>query len=168
MSNGVSGLALRAQEQRNILLAEVAAWLHDWQKTIPFWKQLGATFNPGDVSSILDSFRPAIPLTSDASTSLKEIVEQGRKPSRAKYSPDWRIKLLGICHDVAHVDKPEELEGLGEQTQLIASVFGFEVFPSEASQQLLEAVNQIQQRHLFLEKLETLVSANFCPLSGRR
>lgn len=153
MSDSVKGLALLAQERDNILLAEVAAWLHDWQKTIPFWTKLGATFNPGDVSSVLDGFRPAIPLTSSTSSSLKEIIEQGRNPTQAKHSSDWRIRLLGICHDVAHLDKPE-LEGLGERTRLIASVFGFEVSPSEASQQLLKAVKHIRRRHLFLEKLE--------------
>lgn len=153
MSNGVSGLALLAKERDKVLLGEGAAWLHDWQKSIPFWRQLEATFNPGDVSAVLDSFSPALPLTSNKSVSLKEMVEQGRDPSKAKHSPDWRVKLLGVCHDVAHVDKPE-LVGLGQRTQLIASVFGFEISPSEASEQLLKAINHIQQRHLFLEKLQ--------------
>jgi len=153
MSNGVSGLALLAQERDKVLLGEIAAWLHDWQKCIPFWKGLGATFNPGDISCILENFRPAIPLTSHGSISLKEMIEQGRNPSRARQSSDLRIRLLGTCHDMAHIDKPE-VPGLGKQTELISSVFGYETLPVEASQHLLNAVNHIEQRDIFLRKLE--------------
>lgn len=155
MSNGASGLELLAQERDKVLLGEVAAWLHDWQKCIPFWKRLGTTFNPGDVSSVLENCKPAILLASDPSLSLKQIIEDGRNPNtKPKYPHDWRIRLLRNCHRVAHIDKPE-LVGLGEPTTLIGSVFGYEISPSEASRKLLNAVNHIEQRYLFLRELES-------------
>ncbi|EKQ67319.1 CRISPR-associated protein, Csx11 family [Leptolyngbyaceae cyanobacterium JSC-12] len=150
------GLTQLADSRDALLLAEVAAFLHDWQKCIGYWKKIGAQFDPSDIASVLERFKPQDPLnpsTSTESSSLKQLIEQGKDPSRARHSSDWRIRLLGTCHSIAHVDKPAE-PGLGEQTPLIASIFGFETSPHENSQRLLEAVNNISQRHIFLKKLE--------------
>jgi hypothetical protein len=147
-----------ANKRDALLLAEVAVFLHDWQKCIGYWKKLGSNFNPSHISSVLESFQPQDPLSSSAEKfSLKHLIEQGKDPSRAKHSPDWRIKLLGICHDVAHVDKdqPGMKNLLGESTyEFMASVFGFETSPQESSSKLYEAVQNINQRHIFLKELE--------------
>lgn len=142
-----------ADNRDALLLAEVAAFLHDWQKCIGQWKKLGAQFNPSDISSVLESFQTQNPLNPVESASLKQIIEQGKDPKKARHSSDWRVKLLGICHGVAHVDKPM-VQGLGAQTDLIASVFGFETLPHESSSELLEAVQNINQRCLLLDALK--------------
>lgn len=87
-----------ANNRDALLLAEVAAFLHDWQKCIYQWKKLGAQFNPSDISSVIESFQPQNLLNSGESSSLKEIIEKGKDPSTAKQSLDWRIRLLGTCH----------------------------------------------------------------------
>ncbi len=150
-----------ANKSDDLLLTEVAAFLHDWQKCIGQWKKLGAQFNPADISSVLDSFKPQDILTSltyTENSSLKQLIEEGKDPSKAKHSSDWRIKLLGICHNIAHIDKPQvdqpQERGLGKPTCLIASVFGFETLLNEKSSELLKAVNNINQRNSFLKELE--------------
>lgn len=148
-----------ADKRDALLLAEIAAFLHDWQKCIAYWKKLGATFSPGEISSVLETFKlqdPLNPLVSAESFSLKQLIEQGKDPSKAKNSPDWRIRLLGNCHDIAHVDKdqPGMQDLLGKPTDLIASVFGFETNPEEKSLELLKAVKNIDRRNIFLQKLE--------------
>lgn len=147
-----------ANNSDSLLLAEVAAFLHDWQKCIGYWKKLGATFNPSDISSDLEKFQPQDPLnpSTTESSSLKQLIEQGKDPSKAKHSPDWRIRLLGACHDIAHVDKDQPgMKDLGQPTyDLIASVLGFETSPQESSSKLCEAVKKINQRSIFLKELE--------------
>jgi hypothetical protein len=122
-----------ADNRDALLLGEVAAFLHDWQKCIGYWKKLGATFNPSDISSVLNGLQTPDPLKLSLQIpSIKQLIEEGKDPSNAKHSLDWRIRLLGNCHDVAHIDKPAE-QGLGNITGLIASVFGFEIQPEEKS-----------------------------------
>ncbi|GET42750.1 CRISPR-associated protein Csx11 [Microseira wollei] len=147
-------LTTLADKHEALLLAEIAAWLHDWQKCIPYWKKLGAAFQPSNISSILDNFNSEDPLNLFAeSYSLKKLIQEGKDPSKAEHSLDWRVRLLGNCHGIAHVDKPAEQQ-LGQQTSLISSVFGFETNPEEKSSELLEAVNNIDKRNIFFEKLE--------------
>ncbi|WP_143857138.1 CRISPR-associated protein Csx11 [Nostoc sp. 'Peltigera membranacea cyanobiont' 213] len=143
-----------ADKRDALLLTEVAAFLHDLQKFIGQWKSLRAQFNPSEISSVLDSFEiqePLNSLTSAESVSLKQLIEQS-KPSKAKHSSDWRIRLLGICHGVAHIDKPEIEEK--NSSLIAASVFGFETSLHESSSELFKAVNNINQRHIFLKELE--------------
>jgi len=155
MSGGSNILDRLVKERENILLAEMAAWFHDWQKCIPFWRKHGAELNPGNIASKLDAYRPPLPGSTNASLSLKEIVEQGRNPSQAKKSPDWRVRLLGICHDKAHFDKPEFQE-LGQQSDLISTVFGFETPPDVniALEELVLATQHLTDRSQYRRHLK--------------
>ena len=155
MSNGNNPLNRLVQERENILLAEVAVWFHDWQKCIPFWRQHGEAFNPNDIASKLDAHKPPLPGSTIASLSLKDIVEQGRNPSKAKHSTDWRVRLLGICHDKPHFDKPE-VQGLGQRSDLISAIFGFETPPDvrTASGELVVAAQNLIDRCQCLKHLK--------------
>jgi hypothetical protein len=148
------------QHRDALLLAEAAAWLHDWQKVISFWKQLGGTVSPSAVANVLASLYPPDPLSSSVNSSVKDMIEQGRDPSRARHSPDWRIRLIGICHDIAHVDKPEE-KGLGSSCSELATVFGYESLPKPSFHQLEQAVHFLVgglQRQKFLYHLRESVA----------
>ena len=155
MSSCNNGLNRLAQERKNILLAEIAAWFHDWQKCIPFWRKHGAKLNPGNIASKLDAYRPPLPGSTNASLSLKDVIEQGRNPSQAKNSSDWRVRLLGICHDKAHFDKPE-FQKLGQQSDLISTVFGFETPPdvSTAFKELVTATQYFTDRSQCIRHLK--------------
>jgi hypothetical protein len=148
-----------ADNRDALLLGEVAAFLHDWDKCIKQWISLGNNFNPSQttprVKSSLEGCSLQDPLNlSTADTSLAKIIKEGKNPSKAKLSLDWRIKLLGKCHDVAHVDKPEEEQGLREESKFIGSIFGFEITLGENSSKLLEAVQSIDQRDIFIHNIE--------------
>ncbi|HBL13373.1 MAG TPA: CRISPR-associated protein Csx11, partial [Cyanobacteria bacterium UBA11162] len=155
-------LTTLADKRDALLLAEVAAYLHDWGKCINQWKNLKLPFNPSGITpkikSILESCHPQDPLNlSTADISLAKIIKEGKDPSKAKNYPDWRIRLLGNCHDVAHVDKdqPGMKDFLGKETfGFIASVFGFEITSEEKSSELLDAVQSINQRDLFIQNIE--------------
>ncbi len=144
-----------ANKHDALLLAEVAAFLHDWQKCIPQWRELGVQLDSSNISSILDRFEPEDPLKISGNNSISKLIKEGKDPTKAKHSSDWRIKLLGICHDVAHIDKPYD-KNLGQPTSLISSVLGFETLAHEKSVELLEAVNNIsgRNRNSFLNHLE--------------
>jgi len=140
-----------------LLLAEVAALLHDWQKCIDMavasqwsenpllaatpkcteWKNRRSQLQPKIFAQALSSIR--LQLASCPSIDLKTLCEEGRNPSSAKSHSNPLVSLLGACHDQAHVDKE-----LGENKQIkeacdwISTAFGFEdVQPNELLQPLL-------------------------------
>ena len=133
----------RLQENREaLLLAEVAAWLHDWQKCIDMavashwqkngfiertkienWKNRGKELKPGDFSTILE-YNLTI---CENNISFKELGEQGRQPSKAEKSSDFLIRLLGKSHDIGHIEKElEENENRELATDWLSTSFGYE------------------------------------------
>ncbi|MDW8215310.1 MAG: CRISPR-associated protein Csx11, partial [Roseiflexaceae bacterium] len=136
-------LDILAQHRDALLLAEVAGWVHDWQKCIDMkaasdwekgskvdkskihqWKKRGSIFNPGDFSSCLQN------LTLNLCAShgdLKTIVEIGSKPSRARQSNNLLEQVLGKSHDAAHVEKElGDRENVHLATDWLSSPFGME------------------------------------------
>lgn len=149
-----------------LLLAEVAALLHDWQKCIDMavasqwsknrrlastskpseWQRRGSYLRPGEFALALSSI--SLQLDSNSSIDLKTLCEEGRNPSSAKSHSNPLVSLLGACHAQAHVDKE-----LGEQEQIeeacdwISTAFGFEdVQPVELLQPLLDKVRPLLNR----------------------
>jgi len=146
-----------------LLLAEVAALLHDWQKCIDMavasqwsenpllaatpkcteWKNRRSQLKPKEFAQALSSIR--LQLASCPSIDLKTLCEEGRNPSSAKSHSNPLVSLLGACHDQAHVDKE-----LGENKQIkeacdwISTAFGFEdVQPDKLLQPLLLKVRPL-------------------------
>lgn len=152
----MSDLKSLEQNREALMLAEVAALLHDWQKCIPQWKKHDVIFTPNSISSELDRHHPIDPFDHNNKLSLKEIIEDGRNPNSPQNNPnDWRISLLRICHDVAHIDKPEE-KGLGNESRLVGTIYGFEhePTPTHALVTLQEAVNQVTNRSVVIINIE--------------
>jgi len=145
-----------ADKRDALILGEIAAFLHDWYKCINYWKSLGASFNPSDISSVLEGFKTPDPLQLSGNIpSIKNLIDKGRNPSQARHSLDWRIKLLGTCHGIAHVDKPSmEKEPYPQKPTPVSSVFGFEIISEEKSLELLEAVKSIDKRDIFIQRVE--------------
>ncbi len=131
-----------ADNRKNILLAELAAWLHDWHKSIDMavashwkkslyvdkekitqWQKRGKCLKPGNFASVLDD---NLQVCNEA-IRIKEIIETGREPSKASKSPLNIVQLLGYCHGKAHMEKElEEKENEKLSTDWISSPFGGE------------------------------------------
>jgi len=144
--------------REQILLAEIAGWLHDWQKCIDMavashwqrnplippekvreWLGRGRTLRPGNFSLSLQAFR----LTDDSQEiDMKTLCEKGRNPSTAEKHPNNLVKLLGYCHSFAHVEKElEDNEALERACDQIAQGFGFDhISPHELFKPLLDKV----------------------------
>jgi len=146
MSN--SGLEKLAQNRDALLLAELAAWLHDWQKCIDMaiashwsisscsickqkisqWKQRGASYKPGDFSKALEG--KSVDILDPNTINLKELTEKGREPSKAQNDPSHLVKVLGKSHDVAHVEKElKDNENKDQATDHLSTAWGFEGNP---------------------------------------
>lgn len=144
MSSG-KGLEVLVREKRNILLAEVAALLHDWQKTIDraiaahwknnpslqikaqSWQQRGQTVRPKELSDLLSAITLGDPLQQTEDIDLKTLCEKGKDPSSASKHSDWRVQLLGNAHNIAHIDKElAEQEFRNLACDKISSPFGYE------------------------------------------
>lgn len=169
-----SKLDLLRQHRNDLLLAEVAAWLHDWPKGIDMaiashwqnnpaisnqkiqqWKNRGKTLKPGDFSQRLEAFR----LTDGANEiDMKILCEKGRNPSTAVNHHNHLVRLLGACHDFAHVEKELEVNEAGKQsTDCLAQAFGCEnVLPAGLLEPLLKKVAPLLQDPNDLNRAELL------------
>ncbi len=136
-----------AENRKNILLAELAAWLHDWHKCIdsavashwkksPYvdetkiqeWESRKKTFKPGDFACSLDIEMQVC----DKAIVAKELVETGRDPLRAKKSLYQIVQLLGHCHDTGHIEKELELkENENLSTDWLASPLGENLYSQQ-------------------------------------
>lgn len=167
-------LEVLRQHRNDLLLAEVAAWLHDWQKCIDMaiashwqsnpaiskdkiqqWKSRGATLKPQDFSKRLEAFR----LTDGTSEiDMKTLCEEGRNPSSAINHQNHLVKLLGACHDFAHVEKELEVNEAREQsTDRLAQAFGCEdMSPAGLLEPLLKKVAPLLQDPDSLSRVELL------------
>lgn len=181
MSNSELEMLMKKYHEQ-ILLAEVAAWLHDWQKCIDMavashwskkssmshekirrWRERGKILKPGDFSQLIEAFQ-----LNDGpnNINMKLLCEKGRNPSEAENHPNSLVKLLGACHDIAHVEKElEENEAADQATDWIAQAFGYEdIQPRQLLKPLLQTVGPhlrrrtIPDRKSFLNDLHTVFS----------
>jgi len=134
-----------ARSREALLLAELGAWLHDWQKCIDMaiashwsnssclicggkisqWKQRGNSYKPGDFSKALEG--KSVDIWDSSTISLKELTEKGREPSKAQNDPSHLVKVLGKSHDVAHVEKElKDNENKDQATDYLCTAWGFE------------------------------------------
>jgi len=129
-----------AKNRENILLAELAAWLHDWQKCIDMaiashwkkslyvdrkkikqWQLRGKSLKLGNFAVVLDS---NLKVCSEM-ISIKDLTEAGKDPSKSSRSPLKLIRILGYCHDKAHMEKElKNKENEELSTDWISSPFG--------------------------------------------
>ncbi|WP_322821151.1 CRISPR-associated protein Csx11 [Chloroflexus sp.] len=167
-------LQILADNREALLLAEVAALLHDWQKCIDkkvasdweknprlsnkqkTWRSRTPSPSPGDFAEVLSA-----KVLTCGSIDLKTLCEEGRNPSTASKHASPLVQLLGKCHDHAHVDK--EL-GINEQEDeacdRISTAFGFEpIEPDNLLDNLLSKVKPLLQTQSRPVDRENLLSA---------
>jgi len=162
--------------QDNLLLAEVAAWVHDWQKCIDMkvasdwnnnpnvnkvkirnWQQRDTTLKPGDFADVLEKLVPNLCVSGN---NIKEIAELGRQPSQARSSSNHLIRVLGQSHDVSHVEKElGDHESKDQATDWIASPFGWEpIQPDNLLKRLLGEPKTLLKNFSAIARKKILVS----------
>jgi len=165
-----------ATAQDNLLLAEVAAWVHDWQKCIDKkvasdwnnnpnvdkvkihnWQQRDTTLKPGDFADVLEKLVPNLCVSGN---NIKEIAELGRQPSQARSSSNHLIRVLGQSHDVSHVEKElGDHESKDQATDWIASPFGWEpIQPDNLLKRLLGEPKTLLKNFSAIARKKILVS----------
>jgi hypothetical protein len=103
-----------ADNRDALLLAEVAAWLHDMGKCsdemiiLAAWaKPEGFQYNYKTKHSYLVGSHTIYLLGEEVS--LKELIEEGVPSAIKNNSKKWLIRYLGRCHAAAHIEKEEHL-----------------------------------------------------------
>jgi len=173
----LSSLNPLANNRDALLLAEVAALLHDWQKCIDMaiasswqksstvarskredWQRRGKSLKPGGFAEFLEKINVAF---QGESLDLKTLCQEGHDPSSAKRHTSWLVQFLGECHALAHVDKElAEQEQLDQACDRISTAFGFEpVEPQELLNPLLSFVNPLLQKLSLPTDREKVLSA---------
>jgi len=162
-------LSILRENQEALLLAEMAAWLHDMGKCSDEMIEKQASDCPAlprfqsnndykiAFSDILNGSNQQISLL-DERVTRKELVEKGG-PSAIKNNSiqSLLIKYLGRCHAAAHIEK----EGQADVKQTVSdtrlsSPFGHETEPLADLTKKLKALpfNEINNREKFLEELK--------------
>ena len=175
-----SKLEVLQEKRESLLLAEVAALLHDWQKCIDMavashwqknrilrhkadeWQKRSSSVKPSNFSKLLEKFL----ILDDTEIDLKTLCEEGKKPSSAGSHSNPLVRLLGACHSLGHVEKElKENEANEQACDRVSSAFGFEFYePEELFKPLLAQVGQkhlqsgqIRNRVAFIEDLRKVL-----------
>ena len=133
----MSQLDLLAQHRNELLLAEVAAWLHDMGKCADEHviyqasdRPSGYTYQYKTAHSSLIASAPALNLLGET-IPFQSLVEQARPGIVGDSSQPWLLRALGRCHRAAHIEK-EEADYTGKQSAAdtrISTAYGFELPP---------------------------------------
>jgi len=139
MSNS---LQILADNRDALLLAEVAAWLHNYEKCSD--KHLrdhtqdppsGSVIDPTQYLSLLGTH--TIHLLGENVDLIDLIKKVSSSPDEVKdTSKEWLIRALGFCHSAAHTEKTDHSYYLRLQkfTHLrFSNPFGYDSFPSSTS-----------------------------------
>lgn len=144
-------LEVLRQHRNDLLLAEVAAWLHDMGKCSDEHVTHQASDCPSRhqyqykraQSYLLPASIPPVSLLGDA-VSVKDLIEKGMPKAISQQSEPWILRVLGRCHSVAHVEK--ELDDNDKSTKQrksdtrLSSAFGIEGPPVSGLTSLLNGL----------------------------
>ncbi len=151
-----------------LLLAEVAAWLHDMGKCSDDHIIHQANDKPAihsyeykkAYSYLLDSTLNLCVL--GESISIKELVEEARPGIVLDSNKAWLLRALGRCHAAAHIEKEEAdiSEKQPKNNTRLSSVFGFECDPVLGLDEEINNLNlnKVTDRRLFLPTVRTAFS----------
>jgi hypothetical protein len=156
----------------NLLLAEVAAWLHDMGKCADEHIINQASDRPQRYSYSyktaqshrLPSGLPDVCLMNET-ISVKDLIEQGMPRVISNASKPWLLRVLGRCHSVAHVEK--ELSDRDTSTKQpknntrLSTAFGLEGNPVTGLTNILSRLpfNSMQSRATFVPQVERAFDA---------
>lgn len=132
-------------KREEILKAELAAWLHDWQKCIDMtvashwkrnkfvnrnkiqeWKKRGKECAPRKFSEILEKNTLFLCEKSE-DFNVKNLIEIGREPSKAEKNIAFLVRTLGRAHRSGHIEKELEVnECLELATDWLSTPLGYD------------------------------------------
>ncbi|RZN14850.1 MAG: CRISPR-associated protein Csx11 [Methanosarcinales archaeon] len=135
-------LKILTDKQDDLLLAEVAAWLHDMGKCSDEMIERQASDKPQQpifrggndykihFSHLLGSKANCRIVLNGENVTLKDLIEKGMPKAIRNSNESWIIRFLGRCHAAAHIEK----EGQADAKQTIndtrlSSPFGYETKP---------------------------------------
>jgi len=105
-------LGVLSQNRNALLLAEVAAWLHDMGKCADEHiinqasdKPQGYSYSYKKAQSHLLPSQLSDVCLINEKISVKDLIEEGRPRIISDTSRPWLLRVLGRCHSAAHVEK---------------------------------------------------------------
>lgn len=131
-------LEILVKHRNDLLLAEVAAWLHDWRKcSDEHLKLMSGLGGQGLSKKELEGRAPELKSSQiyiapvGCNASVLEVMEKGRRGQEDETGMAKCILYLRRCHHAAHIEKEKEEkdeEGRQDYNQgvLLSSAFGFE------------------------------------------
>jgi len=166
MSN-IPSLKVLHDNRDALLLAEVAAWLHDMGKCADEHIINQASDKPQGYlysyktakSAHLPSSLPDVCLMNET-ISVKDLIEQGMPKVINDASKPWLLRVLGRCHSAAHVEKElPERETCTKQPKdntRLSTAFGLEGNPVTGLTNTLSSLpfNSMQSRATFITQVE--------------
>jgi hypothetical protein len=171
MSN-IPSLKVLHDNRDALLLAEVAAWLHDMGKCADEHiinqasdKPQGYSYSYKTAQSHrLPSGLPDVCLMNET-ISVKDLIEQGMPRVISDASKPWLLRTLGRCHSAAHVEK--ELSNTETSTKQpqnntrLSTAFGLEGNPVTGLTNTLSSLsfNSMQSRATFVPQVERAFDA---------
>lgn len=179
MPSPISLDVLATPDHRNaLLLAEVAAWLHDMGKCTDELIKAQSLDRSGGfdykrVHSSLVSTTHVLSLLGE-SVSLKQLIEEARPRIASDPNRPWIVRTLGRCHSAPHIEKEEPLRqvdpsahqrfnDLGRQPSAdtrLSSPFGHETPPVVGLTRRLKSLpfDQLTTRSRFLSHVQRAFS----------
>jgi hypothetical protein len=156
----------------NLLLAEVAAWLHDMGKCADEHIINQASDRPQgysysyktEQSHRLPSGLPDVCLMNET-ISVKDLIEQGMPRVISDASKPWLLRVLGRCHSAAHVEKElldrETSTKQPKNNTRLSTAFGLEGNPVTSLTNTLSSLpfNSMQSRATFVPQVERAFDA---------
>lgn len=161
-------LQVLANHRNDLLLAEVAAWLHDMGKCADEHLTNQASNRPSGYSyqyktaySSLLAAAPSLSLLGET-VSLRTLVEQAKPGAIHDMRQPWLLRALGRCHGAAHIEK-EEADRAGKQPASdtrMSTAYGSERLPLSGLTTGLRALPyaSIADRAIFLPAVQRTFS----------
>jgi CRISPR-associated Csx11 family protein len=145
MSNSLDDLA---DVRKDLLLAEAAAWIHDMGKCDD--RHIEKSASDGD-RTIQYNYKTAHLSTVSniqlnllgESITLTKLIEQGEPGNFRNLGEPFLIRLLGLCHGVAHIEKAE-IYFLAKQKAAdtrLSTPFGHEFTPLKGLQKKFDSIH---------------------------
>jgi hypothetical protein len=162
-------LNILAENRDSLLLAEVAAWLHDMGKCrdehidnvsqCPSPKNEKYDYKRDYVNSLnIDTnfLNEQISFQYEKIVTIKELIEKGKPRSSSKLNEKWLIRSLGRCHAAAHIEKEEAENKQKNDNNWISSPFGYEYEKIENLNSKLEDIpfDKVKNRKLIIKSIQ--------------
>lgn len=159
-------LEILAENRDALLLAEIAAWLHDYRKCSDEHVAVKAKPKPngaqglhkGSIKDWLSNSKPSINFL-QPKISIDDLIILGGSREGFDPSKPWIVRALRRCHYAAHIEK-EESDEIGKQpagNTRPATPFGFESEPLSGLTAKLKALpyENINKREVFQKAVQT-------------